>query len=228
MTQTEIIQAFKATGMIPVFYHQDADTVKKIIDIFYSEGVRLFEFTNRGENALTTFKLLKKHAEQYSDFLLGIGTMMDDDTTRRFIDARADFIVSPIIKESMGRVCHEASKFWIPGCGTVTEVVRAKEAGAELIKVFPGSVLGPDFISSVLPILPGIKLMPTGGVDTSRESLEAWFKSGAVCVGMGSQLLDKKLIATQNWTQLRIKVAETMRTVQEIVSPKSKTIIPIL
>lgn len=223
-----MVSLFKKAGMIPVFYHERVDVCRKVIDVTYEEGVQVFEFTNRGGNAYTVFKELKKHVSQYPEYKLGIGTVMDDETTAKYIDVEADFIVSPIIKESMGKLCNESGKFWIPGCGTVTEMVRAKEAGASLVKIFPASVLGPDFVSSVLPVLPGVHVMPTGGIEPSRESLQRWYKSGVTCVGMGSQLFDKQLIANQEWKQLQSNVAEALKIIQDIITPKSKTIIPIL
>src|SRR5690606_36258288 len=155
-----IVDKMEKTGMIPVFYHADIEIAKGVLDASYAGGVRVFEFTNRGGNAFDVFTQLLDHAKQYSDLSLGIGTIMDDATTQKFIDAGADFIVSPILKPSMGVVCKKAGVPWIPGCATLTEIVTAKEAGASVMKIFPGSVLGPGFVSSVLPVIPGYKLMP--------------------------------------------------------------------
>ncbi len=204
------------TGMIPVFYHPDIDIAKGVLDTAYAGGVRVFEFTNRGGNAFDIFKHLLDHAKQYADLSLGIGTIMDDQTTQKFIDAGASFIVSPIVKPSMGEVCKKNNILWIPGCATLTEIVTAKEAGAPVIKIFPGSVLGPGFVSSVLPVVPDLKLMPTGGVEPTEQNLAAWFGAGVVCVGMGSQLIKKELLTSKNWTKLQQDFSDAMKLIQRI------------
>ncbi len=190
-TPESIVGIMRSSGMIPVFYHADIDVAKSVVDACYRGGVRVFEFTNRGGNAFDVFSALLKHVEQYPDLLLGIGTILDGSTAKKFIDAGAHFIVSPILKAEMAHVCKEHNMLWIPGCATLTEIVTAKELGAYVIKLFPGSVLGPDFVSSVLPVVPGLQLMPTGGVEPTEESLSSWFKAGVVCVGMGSKLMLK-------------------------------------
>jgi 2-dehydro-3-deoxyphosphogluconate aldolase/(4S)-4-hydroxy-2-oxoglutarate aldolase len=211
-----IVDKMEKTGMIPVFYHADIEIAKGVLDASYEGGVRVFEFTNRGGNAFDVFKQLLDHAKQYSDLSLGIGTIMDDGTTQKFIDAGADFIVSPILKPSMAVVCKKAGVPWIPGCATLTEIVTAKEAGASVIKIFPGSVLGPGFVSLVLPVIPGFKLMPTGGVEPTKENLSAWFKAGVVCVGMGSQLIKKDILANKDWDQLAKDMAAALAIVEEV------------
>jgi 2-dehydro-3-deoxyphosphogluconate aldolase/(4S)-4-hydroxy-2-oxoglutarate aldolase len=141
---------------------------------------------------------------------------MDAGTTRKFIDAGADFIISPILKPEMAAVCKAHDVPWIPGCATLTEIVTAKEHGAAVIKVFPGSVLGPGFISAIMPVVPDLKLMITGGVEPSAENLTAWFKSGAMCVGMGSQLFTKDILESRNWDLLSERVAHALALVNQI------------
>lgn len=186
-----IVEVMRSSGMIPVFYHANVEVARSVLDACYRGGVRVFEFTNRGGNAYDVFKELLKHVEQYADLILGIGTVMNAETTEKFIDAGAHFIVSPILKAEMAAVCRNQNKLWIPGCATLTEIVTAKEAGAQIIKLFPGSVLGPGFVSAVLPVVPGLQLMPTGGVEPTEQSLSEWFKAGVACVGMGSRLMVK-------------------------------------
>ncbi len=179
------------TGMVPVFYHADAGIAKEVLDACYQGGVRVFEFTNRGDKAPEVFKDLLRHAEQYPDLIVGIGTILNAATTQQFIDAGAHFIVSPVLKPEMATVCARYDKLWIPGCATLTEIVTARDLGAQIIKLFPGSVLGPEFVSSVLPVVPDLQLMPTGGVEPTEQSLTKWFKAGVACVGMGSKLMVK-------------------------------------
>jgi 2-dehydro-3-deoxyphosphogluconate aldolase/(4S)-4-hydroxy-2-oxoglutarate aldolase len=150
--------------------------------------------------------------------MLGVGTIMDSATTIKFIQAGADFIISPVLKTDMAQVCFDHHTLWIPGCATLTEIVTAKEAGAEVIKVFPGSVLGPGFVSSIMPVVPGLQLMITGGVEPTKESLSAWFKSGAMCVGLGSQLITKEILEKKDWGRLQRKVEESLALVQQLKS----------
>jgi len=208
----------ESSGMIPVFFHADVEVAKGVIDASYQGGVRVFEFTNRGGNAFDTFKQLLEHVKQYPDLSLGIGTIMDDATTQKFIDVGAHFIVSPILRPSMSAVCKKHDIPWIPGCATLTEIVNAKDAGASIIKIFPGSVLGPGFVSSVLPVVPGLKLMPTGGVEPTEQNLSAWFKAGVVCVGMGSQLFKKEVLAAKDWSNLQKQISTTMDLIKRIRS----------
>ena len=205
-----IQQAMRASGMIPVFYHADVEVAKAVLDASYKGGVRVFEFTNRGENAFQVFTQLLKHAEQYPDLMMGIGTIMNAELTQKYCDAGAHFIVSPILKAEMATVCHQNNKLWIPGCATLTEIVTAKDLGAKVIKIFPGSVLGPGFVSSIMPVVPGLQLMPTGGVEPTEANLSAWFKAGVICVGMGSQLISKEILETKNWAKLQQGVADAL------------------
>jgi 2-dehydro-3-deoxyphosphogluconate aldolase/(4S)-4-hydroxy-2-oxoglutarate aldolase len=211
-----IQQAMKTSGMIPVFYHADIEVAKAVVDASYKGGVRVFEFTNRGENAFSVFTELLKHVQKYSDLMLGIGTIMDAATTQKFISAGAHFIVSPILKQEMAAVCQKENKLWIPGCATLTEIVTAKDLGAKVIKIFPGSVLGPGFVSSIMPVVPGLQLMPTGGVEPTEANLSAWFKAGVICVGMGSQLFAKDVIETKNWAKLEQSVADALAIITKI------------
>ncbi len=211
-----IQQAMLTSGMIPVFYHADVEVAKAVLDASYKGGVRVFEFTNRGGNAFDVFTQLLKHAQQYPDLMMGIGTIMNAADTQKFCDAGAHFIVSPILKAEMATVCHKNNKLWIPGCATLTEIVTAKDLGAKVIKIFPGSVLGPGFVSSIMPVVPGLQLMPTGGVEPTETNLSAWFKAGVVCVGMGSQLISKDIIETKNWTKLQQGVKDALAIIKKI------------
>jgi 2-dehydro-3-deoxyphosphogluconate aldolase/(4S)-4-hydroxy-2-oxoglutarate aldolase len=212
----EISDKMKETGVIPLFTHDDPAEAQEILEAVYKGGVRVFEFTNRTRNSYNVFVHLVKWAQQFPDLMLGIGTIMDGDMTKRFIDAGAHFIISPILKVEMAQVCYDYDRLWIPGCATLTEIVTARDHGAEIIKVFPGSVLGPNFVSSIMPVVPGLQLMITGGVEPNRQSLTSWFKAGAVCVGLGSQLFNKDILAKKDWPQLQKNVAEVLKLAQEI------------
>lgn len=215
-TKQQVQDTMKSTGMIPVFYHPDVDVAKGVIDAAYKGGVRIFEFTNRGGNAYDVFVQLLKHIEQYNNLILGIGTIMDRATAHKFIEAGAHFIVSPILNTEMAETCRKADVMWVPGCATLTEIVTGKNHGAEVIKVFPGSVLGPGFVSAVMPVVPGLQLMPTGGVEPTEQNLSAWFKAGVICVGMGSQLFTKEMINGKQWKELEEKVRSAMKIIESL------------
>lgn len=217
-TNQQIVDTMKRTGVVPLFTHDNAEEAQQVIEAAYRGGVRVFEFTNRKKNSYDVFVHLLKQRSNYPELMIGIGTIMDGATTKKFIDAGADFIISPILKLEMAEVCRAHNKLWMPGCATLTEIVTAKENGAEVIKVFPGSVLGPGFISSIMPVVPDLQLMITGGVEPNEKNLSAWFKAGAMCVGMGSQLFTKEIIAEKNWTLLEKNVAEALDIVKKLRS----------
>lgn len=215
-SKQQIVDVMKSTGLVPLFTHDNAEEAQLVLEAAYKGGVRVFEFTNRKKNSFDVFTHLVKQRSNYPDLMLGIGTIMDGLTTQKFIDAGADFIISPILKLEMAEVCQKNNKLWMPGCATLTEIVTAKENGAAVIKIFPGSVLGPGFVSSILPVIPDLQLMITGGVEPNEENLTKWFKSGAMCVGLGSQLFTKDILETKDWNQLQQKVDKALRIIQRI------------
>jgi 2-dehydro-3-deoxyphosphogluconate aldolase/(4S)-4-hydroxy-2-oxoglutarate aldolase len=215
-SKQQIINEMKRTGLVPLFTHENADEAFQIIKTSYDAGIRTFEFTNRKSNSLDVFKNLLSKRSAFPDLMLGIGTVMDAASAKIFIEAGADFIVAPVLKVDMAPVCHQHGKLWIPGCATLTEIVTAKDHGAEVIKVFPGSVLGPGFISSIMPVVPGLQLMVTGGVEPTRENLASWFNAGALCVGLGSQLFTKEILAQRDWQKLKTNIRQALALVQEI------------
>lgn len=215
-TQQQILDTMKRTGIIPLFTSEDKDEAQQVIEAAYRGGVRVFEFTNRKKNSFEVFQHLVKVTSKYPDLMLGIGTVMDGATTKKFIDAGAHFIISPILKLEMAEVCRAHDMLWIPGCATLTEIVTAKENGAGVIKVFPGSVLGPGFISSIMPVVPDLKLMITGGVEPNEKNLSSWFNAGAMCVGLGSQLFSKDILEAKNWTALEASVREAISIVSRL------------
>ncbi|HRI78922.1 MAG TPA: bifunctional 4-hydroxy-2-oxoglutarate aldolase/2-dehydro-3-deoxy-phosphogluconate aldolase [Cyclobacteriaceae bacterium] len=209
-------QQMISSAMIPLFTHDDPAVAKAVVEAAYLGGVRVFEFTNRRKNAFDVFVETLKYVEKYPDLMLGIGTIMDGATTKKFIDAGAHFIISPILKLEMAEVCLKHDKMWIPGCATLTEIVTAKEHGAKIIKLFPGSVLGPGFVSAVMPVVPDLQLMITGGVEPTEQNLSAWFKAGATAVGMGSQLFTKEILETKNWTKLQQLVSDSLAIIKRV------------
>ena len=197
------------SGLIPVFYHPDCEIVKKVIKACYDGGCRVFEYTDRGEKAKENFPFLKKFiVENCNDMILGIGSILNAQQASEFIKLGADFIVSPVLDEETGEWCFKSNVYWIPGCGTLSECARALKLGADVIKIFPGNVLGSGFIKAVLGPMPKLKLMPTGGVEPTEESISEWFQAGVVCVGMGSQLIPKEIIENGNYEDLTSKIKQ--------------------
>lgn len=212
----EIVSVMRDTGVVPLFTHDNAEDAQQVVEAAYRGGVRAFEFTNRRANSFEIFSHLVRERKKFPDLILGIGTVMDADTTAKFIEAGADFIISPILKLEMADVCNKHNIAWIPGCATLTEIVAARDNGASVIKVFPGSVLGPGFVSSILPVVPDLRLMITGGVEPTEESLSAWFRAGAMCVGMGSQLFTKDILQNRKWDLLTERVARALALARQI------------
>lgn len=209
------------TGLVPLFTHDKPDTALAVISACAAAGVRAFEFTNRRSNSFEIFRELNKHVRaNHPDLLLGIGTVLDAGTTERYIEAGADFIISPVMRPEMAPVCKSAGVPWIPGCATLTEIVTARDHGAGIIKIFPGSVLGPEFVRSILPVIPDLKLMITGGVEPTEESITRWFDAGAFCLGLGSNLFTKEIISRNDWETLRKSVSDALSVIRRYRSRK--------
>lgn len=209
------------TGVIPVFFHPDVEIAYQVVKACYNGGVRVFEFTNRGDFAHEVFgELVKRARKELPELILGAGTVFDSGTTSLYIQLGANFIVSPVVKEDMALTCNRRKILWAPGCATLTEISRAEELGAEIVKIFPGFILGPEFVKAAKAPMPWTSIMPTGGVEPTYESMKAWFDSGVTCVGMGSQLFPKKLIDSQNWEQITAIVTQAMSFVKTIRAEK--------
>ncbi len=217
-SRIEVTLLMKETGLVPVFYHPDAEIAKKVVKACYDGGARIFEFTNRGDFAHEVFAVICKYArKEMPSMAMGVGSVIDAPTTALFIQLGADFIVSPLLNEEMAKVCNRRKISWSPGCGTMSEISRAEELGAEVVKIFPGKqVGGPQFVSAIKGPCPWSSIMPTGGVDPSEENLREWFQAGVHCVGMGSKLITKAMITKGNYKALSQKVSETLGTIRKI------------
>ena len=202
-SKIQVIQTMKETGMVPVFYHSDAETAKHVLKACYDGGVRAFEFTNRGDFAQEVFGELVKYArKELPGMIVGVGSVVDAPTAAMYIQLGANFVVGPLFNQEIAPVCNRRLIPYCPGCGTVSEVGAAQEAGCDLCKVFPGDVLGPAFVKGLRAPMPWSQIMVTGGVKPERENLEAWFKAGVTCVGMGSNLSPKDAVASADWDRI--------------------------
>lgn len=213
-TKLQVMQAIVETGMVPVFYHADAEIAKQVLKACYAGGVRAFEFTNRGDFAQEVFGELVKYAvKELPGMIVGVGSVVDPATAAMYLQLGANFVVGPLFNPAIAPVCNRRLVPYCPGCGTVTEIGLAQEAGCDLCKVFPGDVLGPGFVKGLKAPMPWSQIMVTGGVKPTRENLESWFKAGVTCVGMGSNLFPKEVIAAGEWD----KISDLCRNALDII-----------
>lgn len=219
-TRIDVALQMKNTGMVPVFYHKDIEVCQNILKACYTGGVRVFEFTNRGDYAHEVFCELNKFAAvETPEMILGVGSVIDAGTTSLYLQNGANFIVSPILNADMAKVCNRRKVAWSPGCGSLTEISYAEELGAEVVKIFPGSqVGGPSFVKAVRGPFPWTSIMPTGGVEPTKDNLKGWFDAGVHCVGMGSKLFIKGEDGTFDYYGLTQKVKDTLAIINELKS----------
>ncbi|MCB2408204.1 bifunctional 4-hydroxy-2-oxoglutarate aldolase/2-dehydro-3-deoxy-phosphogluconate aldolase [Hymenobacter lucidus] len=189
-TRADAVTQALLSPLIPVFYHSEGPYARRVLQACYEGGVRLFEFTNRGPNAFNIFADLQQFVEaEYPDLLLGAGTIYTVEEAERFIAAGADYIVQPIIGADVARLCQQQDLAWLPGVSTLNEIYQAEQLGAAFAKLFPASVLGPDYLKAVRGPLPQVRFMVTGGIQPTPEAVAAWMQAGATCVGVDSRLL---------------------------------------
>ena len=217
----QILSKINEQGLMPLFYNDDLQVCISVIMSLYAAGVRLIEFTNRGEAALKNFSQLKRIVmKDMPDLFLGIGTIKNEKQASEFINAGADYLISPGIVEGICETANTAKVLWIPGCMTVTEILKAENMGLNFVKLFPGNMLGTEFVKAVKPVFPSIHFMPTGGVDTSSENLKSWFSSGVTAVGMGSNLISANIIKEKNYNELTKTAKNVLKTISIIKANK--------
>lgn len=209
-----IIEMLNKQGLLPLFFTANVHVSISVLKALYTAGIRIVEYTNRGPEALENFKVLKHLAEkEMPDLFLGIGTIKNAQQANLFIDAGADFLISPALAEDVFDAAYNSKTLWIPGCMTVTEILKAENFGLSLIKLFPGNVLGPSFVSAIKDLFPSMQFMPTGGVDTTAESISQWFNAGVCAVGMGSKLISHAVIENKDFQ----KITDNSKAVLEII-----------
>ena len=213
----QVIAAMKETGMVPVFYNSDIETSKAVLKACYEGGIRAFEFTNRGDFAHEVFgELVKSADKELPGMIMGVGSVVDPATAALYLQLGANFVVGPLFNPEIAPICNRRLVPYCPGCGTVSEVGKAQEVGCDLCKVFPGDVLGPNLVKGLMAPMPWSKLMVTGGVSPDEANLTSWFKAGVFCVGMGSKLFPKEVIAAENWQAISDKCAEALGYIAKI------------
>jgi 2-dehydro-3-deoxyphosphogluconate aldolase/(4S)-4-hydroxy-2-oxoglutarate aldolase len=212
-----LLQLIPQQGILPLFFHKDPEVSIQVLKALYNAGIRAVEYTNRGEAALANFKLMKQLCESdMKDLFLGIGTIKSAEMAKTFIDAGADYLICPGWVPEVAEVADQHAMLWVPGCMTPSEIIAAENKGARMIKLFPGNVLGPGFMSAIKELFPQLLFMPTGGVELDRENIAGWFKAGVCAVGMGSKLITKPLLEAKQYDQITAATREVMAIIKSI------------
>ncbi len=216
-SRIEVAHVMKETGMVPLFYHPNIELGKKVMKACYDGGARLMEFTARGDFSFEVFLELNKFAiKELPGMIMGVGSITDAGAASMFMQMGANFIVTPSLREDIAIACNRRKVLWSPGCGTLTEINRAEELGCEIIKLFPGSTYGPGFVKAIKGPQPWTSVMPTGGVTTKESNLKGWFDAGVTCVGMGSQLISKDILANQDYDLLKQRVSDALSLIKSL------------
>ena len=213
----QVLDAIVSTGMVPVYYNKDVEIAKQVVKACYEGGVRAFEFTNRGDFAHEVFaELIKFATTECPELVLGVGSIVDAGTASLYLQLGANFVVGPLFNPEIAKVCNRRLVPYTPGCGSVSEIGFAQEVGCDLCKIFPaGNVGGPSFVKNIKAPMPWSMIMATGAVEPTEENLSAWFKAGVTCVGMGSKLFPKEMIAAGNWEAISTLCRDALATIKK-------------
>ncbi|GAA4452793.1 bifunctional 4-hydroxy-2-oxoglutarate aldolase/2-dehydro-3-deoxy-phosphogluconate aldolase [Nibrella saemangeumensis] len=214
-----VYQTIRQVPLVPVFYHADPEICAGVLAASYRAGIRAFEFTNRGDFAHEVFADINRQAaREWPDMILGVGTIFDAPTAALYIQAGANFVVAPTFNPEVARLCNRRKVAYMPGCATMTEISNAEEWGVEVVKIFPGDTLSPKFVKALRGPMPWTKVMVTGGVEPTQESLESWFGAGVTAVGIGSQLFPKHLLENRNFDKIEQTVRQAVQIVNTLVT----------
>ncbi|MFK8101548.1 MAG: bifunctional 4-hydroxy-2-oxoglutarate aldolase/2-dehydro-3-deoxy-phosphogluconate aldolase [Saprospiraceae bacterium] len=216
-TRIQVAQKMAEQGMVPLFYDPDLEVCKQVVTACYVGGARLLEFTNRGDYAHEVFGELNKFCiKELPEMILGVGSITDQGTASLYLQLGANFIVSASLRKDVAFVCNRRKALYSPGCGTLTEIGQAEELGCEVVKLFPGSTYGPNFIKAISGPQPWTSIMPTGGVSPEFDNLKKWFSAGAYCVGMGSKLMVKDEAGNFDFEKIKALTQTTLKHIKEI------------
>ena len=218
-SRIEVATTMKEVGMIPLFFNNDLELSKKVLKACYDGGAKLLEFTARGDFAHEVFgDLIKYTVKELPGMIMGVGSVSDAAQASLFMSLGANFVVTPLLREDIARVCNRRKVLWSAGCGSLTEIARAEELGCEIVKLFPGDIYGPQFVKSVKGPQPWTSIMPTGGVSPTEENLKGWFDAGVTCVGMGSKLISKDITANEDFVKLEMNVRKVLAIIKSLRS----------
>lgn len=215
--KSELLQLIPQQGILPLYFYKDTEVSIQVLKALFNAGIRTVEYTNRGDAALKNFKEMRRVCDsELKGMYLGVGTIKDSAAAQAFIDAGADYIISPGLVEDAIKVADQNGILWVPGCMTPTEIIRAEQLGAKMVKLFPGNILGPSFLSAVKELFPNLLFMPTGGVDLDKENISGWFKAGVCAVGMGSKLISKQLLEQKDYAKIEELTKEAISIIKSI------------
>jgi len=201
--KTDLLKLIPEQGVLPLYFYKDSEVSLQVLRTLYKAGIRAVEYTNRGEAALQNFSKMREVCDkELSGMYLGIGTIKTAEAAQSFVDAGADFIICPGLVEAVAGVADRNGMLWVPGCMTPSEIIHAENMGAKMIKLFPGNILGPEFMSAIKALFPELLFMPTGGVDLDKENISSWLKAGVCAVGMGSKLISNKLLEQKDYAKM--------------------------
>jgi 2-dehydro-3-deoxyphosphogluconate aldolase/(4S)-4-hydroxy-2-oxoglutarate aldolase len=210
-SRLDVLTTMLQTGLVPLFYHADAEVAFGVVEACAAGGARCIEFANRGDQAHVVFQELVRRTQDDPNVILGIGSVLDAGTASLYIQLGANFVVGPALNPEVARTCNRRKVAYLPGCGSVSEISAAEELGAEICKVFPGGqVGGPAFVKAVMGPMPWVRLMPTGGVEPTEESVRAWLEAGAACLGLGSKLITGQVLAAGEYATVTEKVKDIL------------------
>ena len=214
MKTQQITDAIISQGILPLYFNPSEEISLNVLKAIYRAGIKAVEYTNRGDAALSNFtKMVALRNAEMPGLLLGVGTIKNMQQANDYMAAGADFLVSPGLVPDVAAYCVDNDIFYAPGCMTPTEIIAAENAGVKFIKLFPGNILGTEFLSTIKDIFPKLLFMPTGGVDTTKESIESWYKSGVCAVGMGSKLISKKLMEAKDYSTIESATKEVLEII---------------
>lgn len=218
MTKIQTVtNAIVNQGILPLYYNDDETVTTDILKSLYKAGIRAVEYTSRGESALSNFKkMIKIRNSEMPEMLLGIGTIKSLQQAEEYYKVGADFFISPGFVAEVAAFLIPKDVLYSPGCMTPTEIITAEAAGVTFVKLFPGNALGQGFMSAIKDVFPNLKFMPTGGVDTTKESIESWFKAGVSAVGMGSKLISKDLMAAKDYATIENETKKVLEIIQTL------------
>ena len=215
--KSEILSLISSQGMLPLYFYKDTEVTLNVLKTLYTAGVRTVEYTNRGEAALKNFREMRNVCDnELKGMYLGVGTIKNAEAAHAFIDAGADYIISPGLVKKVAKIADKNEMLWIPGCMTPTEIIKAEQLGAKLVKLFPGNLLGPAFLQAVKELFPELLFMPTGGVDLDKENIAGWFKAGVCAVGMGSKLISKPLLEQKDYAKIEALTKQAFDIIKSV------------
>jgi 2-dehydro-3-deoxyphosphogluconate aldolase / (4S)-4-hydroxy-2-oxoglutarate aldolase len=217
-TRLTVLNTMVRTGLVPVFCHDDPETACHIVQACAKGGAEVVEITNRQDRTHRVFEHLESFASrELPQVILGVGSIVDAPTAALYIAAGANFVVGPVLNSEVARLCNRRKIAYSPGCGTASEISAAEELGVEIVKIFPAKEMGgPAFVKAVRAPCPWTSIMPTGGVEPNRENLEAWFRSGVACVGIGANLIRRDQVEAGDYAAITALVRETLATIADI------------